>query len=170
MQRLITGTLVFGHFLYPHTINTFLYAIWLKVMKARACTNHAAMWTSLCFWCCLQFFNKSPAFLSVPLSELPVLFDASPARFIFFLIFSQGWFDSFPLNPLLFLHLRSHNHSHPMLTPIHSCFPLFLFTPTLPPSLTFSPTARHSFPPPTPSVTLSLDLNEFHSLFFFAYK
>lgn len=116
----------------------------------------------LCFWCCLQFFLISLQCVCLSISQSLKFCLTQVQRGLFsFSYFLKVELTAFPSNPpLLFLHLRSHNRSHPMLSPIHSCFPLFLFPP-LPGSLSY--TQAFFF---LPSVTLPLLIStNFHIYF-----
>lgn len=99
--------------------------------------------------------------LFIHLSKLQVLSDASPAWIIFFLIFSQGWFDSFPL------YTTTYSFTSALIIALIPCLPPYIpVSPCFysPLSLTCSRVPTHSFLSPH-AVTIPPDLNEFYVYF-----
>ena len=131
----------------------FVKCSW-QIMRARGPYQSGCHVNFVVFSCrCLQFLISPqcvyPSFKAS--SSVWRKFHGSLFSFSYFLKVDLTAFPSIP--PLLFFHLRSHNRSHPMLTPIHSCF-FSCFCSV--PSLTFSHTAGHSFLcPPALAHTLS---------------
>lgn len=75
-------------------------------------------------------------------------------------VFSRLIWQLSPPSHYLFCLLRSDNHSHPLLTHIHSCFPLFLLS-----SLTLLLALMYPRILSLSSATILLHLNEFYIYF-----